>query len=86
MSRLIPIPGRPHHYYDEANPRHIIVTRDGMEPEQVLAEALQPAPETYADKRRAEYPPIAEQLDMIYHDIDAWRARIAAIKRRNPRG
>jgi hypothetical protein len=85
MSRFLPVPGRPNHYFDEENPSNIIVTRDDITPEQVLAEALVPHEPTYTDRRRQEYPPIAEQLDMIYHDIDAWRARIAAIKRRNPR-
>lgn len=40
----------------------------------------------YASKRKNEYPKIADQLDMIYHDIDAWRETIKEIKDRNPKG
>jgi len=46
--------------------------------------AQKPA-ETYADKRRREYGNIGDQLDEIYHDIDAWRARIASIKEKYPK-
>lgn len=31
------------------------------------------------------YPPIAEQLDMIFHDIDQWRETIKAIKEKYPK-
>ena len=32
---------------------------------------------TYTDARKAEYPPLEEQLDKIYHSgIDAWKADI----------
>tara|TARA_R100000656_G_scaffold107088_1_gene79229 strand:+ start:80 stop:418 length:339 start_codon:yes stop_codon:yes gene_type:complete len=34
----------------------------------------------YARNRRAEYPSITDQLDMIYHDIDDWKAKIKVIK------
>ena len=35
---------------------------------------------TYTEARAAEYPPIEDQLDKIYHDgIDAWKADIKAI-------
>src|SRR5210317_87154 len=30
--------------------------------------------------RRSEYGNIGDQLDEIYHDIDAWKARIQTIK------
>ena len=36
-------------------------------------------------KRRAAYGDIGEQLDEIYKDIDAWKARIKAIKDANPK-
>lgn len=39
----------------------------------------------YKDMRRSEYPSIQEQLDMIYHDIDAWRAAINNIKEKYPK-
>ena len=36
--------------------------------------------------RKASYGDIGDQLDEIYKDIDAWKARIAAIKNDNPLG
>lgn len=37
-------------------------------------------------KRKAEYPPIKEQLDKIYHSgVDAWKADIKAIKDKYPK-
>jgi hypothetical protein len=36
-------------------------------------------------KRRLAYGDIGEQLDEIYKDIDAWRARIKKIKDDNPK-
>ena len=35
--------------------------------------------------RRNAYGDIGEQLDEIYHDIDAWRTRIAGVKTDNPK-
>ena len=35
--------------------------------------------------RRAAYGSWNEQLDEIYHDIDAWKARIAKVKSDNPK-
>jgi len=35
--------------------------------------------------RRAAYGNIGDQLDEIYKDIDAWKARIAQIKADNPK-
>ncbi len=41
---------------------------------------------TYTEARRAEYPPIVDQLDKIYHDgIDAWKADIKVIKDKYPK-
>ena len=37
-------------------------------------------------KRKAEYGDIGDQLDEIYKDIDAWKARIKKIKDDNPKG
>jgi hypothetical protein len=39
----------------------------------------------YASDRRAAYPPIADQLDMMYHSPDAWHDAIAAIKAKYPK-
>ena len=36
--------------------------------------------------RKAAYGDIGEQLDEIYKDIDAWKARIKSIKDANPKG
>jgi hypothetical protein len=36
--------------------------------------------------RRAAYGSWNDQLDEIYHDIDAWKARIAQVKADNPKG
>ncbi len=36
--------------------------------------------------RRKAYGNIGEQLDEIYKDIDAWKARIKSIKDANPKG
>ena len=40
----------------------------------------------YAESRVAEYPPLEEQLDKIYHSgVDAWKADIKAIKDKYPK-
>ena len=36
--------------------------------------------------RRQAYGSWQDQLDEIYHDIDAWKARIAKVKSDNPKG
>ena len=39
------------------------------------------------NKRKKEYPSIADQLDKIYHDgIDEWKKVIKAVKDANPKG
>ena len=35
--------------------------------------------------RGAAYPSVADQLDMIYHDIDVWREKIKSIKEKYPK-
>ena len=41
---------------------------------------------SYTDARRAEYPPLEEQFDKIYHSgVDAWKADIKAIKDKYPK-
>ncbi len=35
--------------------------------------------------RRTAYGDIGDQLDEIYHDIDAWRTRIQGVKTANPK-
>lgn len=46
---------------------------------------LQESRNRYKEMRRNEYPPIAEQLDMIYHDIDSWKETINNIKAKYPK-
>ena len=41
---------------------------------------------TVRNTRRTAYGDIGEQLDEIYKDIDAWKARIKSIKDANPKG
>jgi len=41
--------------------------------------------ETVDTTRIKAYGNLADQLDEIYHDIDAWRTRIAQIKSDNPK-
>jgi hypothetical protein len=38
----------------------------------------------YAARREA-YGPLPDQLDEIYHDFDAWKARIAQVKTQHPK-
>ena len=41
---------------------------------------------TYTEARAAEYPPLEEQLDKIYHSgVDAWKADIKVIKDNYPK-
>lgn len=41
---------------------------------------------SYIEKRRNEYPEWRDQLDMIYHDFDNWKAFIKSIKDKYPKG
>ena len=44
----------------------------------------------YKEKRAAEYKPLAEQLDMQYHDVEdgteTWLDHIKAVKAKYPKG
>tara|TARA_B100000282_G_scaffold233888_1_gene176276 strand:- start:41 stop:412 length:372 start_codon:yes stop_codon:yes gene_type:complete len=41
---------------------------------------------TYTEARKAEYPPLEEQLDKIYHDgVESWRTDITRIKNKYPK-
>lgn len=41
---------------------------------------------TYAQKRKAEYPPIENQLDTLYHGgYDVWKASIKRVKDKYPK-
>ena len=40
----------------------------------------------YKEARKAEYPPLEDQLDKIYHSgVDAWKADIRSIKDKYPK-
>ena len=45
--------------------------------------------ETYADRRRKEYPAIGDQLDMQYHDLvddtTTWKDAVQAVKDAHPK-
>lgn len=42
--------------------------------------------ELYKERRKNEYPPIEEQLDLIYDDgLDGWRKEIKKIKDKHPK-
>lgn len=41
--------------------------------------------EEVINNRRREYGSITDQLDEIFHDVDAWRARIQGIKDKYPK-
>lgn len=60
--------------------------KQAMADAEAQAEADRIANMTYADKRKAEYPEIGEQLDDIYHNgIDGWKGTIKAIKDKYPK-
>lgn len=40
----------------------------------------------YQEERILKYPQMAEQLDMIYHNIDKWKETIKEIKDLHPKG
>lgn len=42
---------------------------------------------SYKELRSAEYPSYADQFDTIFHEgIDAWKAKIQAVKTKYPKG
>ena len=50
------------------------------------AEAKAISDRTYAEKREAEYPSTADQLDDLYHNgIDGWKTTIKAVKDKYPK-
>ena len=43
-------------------------------------------PQNYKNKRMLEYPPIEDQLDLMYHSgFDAWKAKIKETKDKYPK-
>ena len=44
-------------------------------------------PNAYKSQRAAEYPPIVDQLDLLYHGgMDAWKTAIQTVKDKYPKG
>jgi len=42
--------------------------------------------DSYKSKRRAEFPSVVDQLDLIYHSgVDAWKAKIKETKDKYPK-
>ena len=58
---------------------------DAQLAEQETAADTEEANSTVKATRKAAYGDIGEQLDEIYKDIDAWKARIKSIKDANPK-
>ena len=53
---------------------------------EVAAAQAKEAANDYKVKSAAEYPPIEDQLDEIYHNgIDAWKATIKVVKDKYPK-
>ena len=58
---------------------------DAQLSEQESAANTEEANNQVRSTRRSAYGDIGEQLDEIYKDIDAWKARIKSIKDNNPK-
>jgi hypothetical protein len=58
---------------------------DAQLSEQESAADTEEANNVVRSTRRTAYGDIGEQLDEIYKDIDAWKARIKSIKDNNPK-
>ena len=58
---------------------------DAQLAEQETAANTEEANATVRSTRKAAYGDIGEQLDEIFKDIDAWKARIQSIKDANPK-
>ena len=72
---------------DEGNPDYLQFVEDVYEQGTGIVEGADyVGVVSYTDARKAEYPPLEEQLDKIYHSgIDAWKADIKAIKDKYPK-
>jgi hypothetical protein len=60
--------------------------------DEIVADGLLDSVEAYVEpeksweeKRTEEYGKVTDQLDEIYHDIDAWKLRIAGVKTSHPK-
>lgn len=65
----------------------VAITDDEADSIRNVAEQTAQDAMTYADKRRAAYPSIVDQLDTIFHQgIDVWKTDIQAVKNKYPKG
>ena len=79
--------------YDEKQEEPIVVWPEGSTPltwEQIKlrVEELKAAKKNleYQGLRAAEYPSIADQLDLLYHEgYDGWKAAVQAVKDKYPK-
>ena len=72
---------------DPANSDYQQFIKDVAEQGYDIVEGPDVVQPSYADLRRADYPPIEDQLDKIYHSgVNAWKAQIKEIKDRHPKG
>ena len=70
--------------FDASEVEESLVTQEQYD---TLMDAQNEADKTYSDKRRLEYPSIADQLDDIYHNgIDGWKATIKKTKDKYSKG
>ncbi len=60
--------------------RKLLVELHGAQRGSFVAEV-----QSYAEARRDAYAPIPEQLDMLFHDPEAWRAHVAGVKAAHPK-
>ncbi len=51
----------------------------------ILGKAPIKPKQNYIEMRLAEYPPLNEQLDMIYHDFENWKYTIKKVKEKYPK-
>ena len=73
--------------FQEGSPGYDEFIQDVAEQGYDIVEGPDVVQPSYADLRRADYPPIEDQLDKIYHSgINAWKAQIKEIKDRHPKG
>ena len=62
-----------------------VISKADIEAKQTELETAYDAKE-YQRKREKEYPPMADQLDDIFHNgIDSWKANIQIIKNKYPK-
>ena len=80
---VLPMDGSQDHLL---TPTHVMSSFEEYRDAAAKKEAKRRAGLTYAERRKEDYPPIEDQLDLLYHSgIDGWRAVIKAVKDANPK-